>query len=84
MKTEKYFTWKEYARVEGEDSPRLLVPRANPDLYEYPWDYIYKSKEEAIQHLKDYGPEDEYEDKETENWVLCKVTVEPVSPAPGY
>ena len=73
MKTEKYFTWREYAQLEGEDSPRLLIPFPD-DVHQFTFDFLYESREEALQGLKDYELEDIAKD-----WVLCKMTVEPVS-----
>lgn len=30
MNQEVWYTWREYARVDGEDAKRLLVPWADP------------------------------------------------------
>ena len=78
MKTEQYFTWREYVQVEGEDSPRLLVPWSDPNTYEFPFDFLYESEDSARGGLEDFGAQDE-----AEGWVLCKLTLEPVSPAPA-
>ena len=74
MTMEQYFTWREHVQVDGEDSPRLLVPRSDPDEYEYPFDFLYESKEKAIEGIKEYEAQDE-----AEGWVLCKLTLEPVT-----
>ena len=75
MVTEEYYTWKEFAVVEGEQSPRLLTPWADPNKYEYPFDYLFGTKEKAYEGLETFGAKDEAEES---GWVLCKVTLTPV------
>jgi len=77
VKTEQYFTWREYVQVEGEDSPRLLVPWSDPNKYEFPFDFLYASEDAAREGLEIFGAQDD-----AKEWVLCKLTLEPVSPAP--
>ena len=59
MRVETWFTWKEFSTVEGEETPRLLTPWADPRLYEFAFDFLYKTKEKAHTHKKDMGAADE-------------------------
>ena len=73
-KTEIYYQWKEFKTVEGETKPRLLTPWANPDEYEFSFNSLYDTPEEAEQDLINYDIDPE----ESKNWVLVKVTFKPV------
>jgi len=68
---EEWYVWREYKKVEGEQEPRLLVPWANPTLWEEPiWekpmDTQYKTVNEAI--------EDKLDRASDEDWLLVKQT----------
>jgi hypothetical protein len=69
-KTEVWYCWMEYATVEGEKQPRLLLPWGNPFKYEFPFDFLYKSKAAARKAKQEQAPD--------EDWVLCKKTIEAV------
>ena len=69
--TEIHYVWKEWATVEGENKPRLLTPWANPDKYEFPFDFLFDSPETAIIGKKEWEAEEE-------DWILCKITTEPM------
>ncbi len=73
-KTETYFVWREFRQVEGEDAPRLLIPWADPHEYEFSFDFLFETPAKArkAKASDDFGPSSE------EDWVLCKLTVEPV------
>jgi hypothetical protein len=79
---EVWYCWRERLYVEGEATPRLLVPWADPQQYEFPFDFIYKTPEEAIAGLHNMADAPEVSDPEdpheTDAWVLCKMTMEPV------
>lgn len=68
---EVYYQWKEFISVDGEP-PRLITPWANPRLYEFSFDFQFRTPEEALQGKLDFGAEVEDE------WVLCKVTTSPL------
>jgi hypothetical protein len=57
-----YFAWRERAVIDGEE--RLLVPWSDPRLYEFAFDFIYLSKEEALEG------KDSYDEAIDEDWVL--------------
>jgi len=65
--TETWYVWKEYCPVEK----RLLTPWADPMVHEYPFDYFFRSPEEAKEGKNEYGAKDE-------DWVLCKLIIEPI------
>jgi hypothetical protein len=68
--TEVWYEWKEYAKVEGERKRRLLTPWSDPMVYEWAMDWLFKTPEEARKAKKEHAPDEE--------WVLVKVTMEPV------
>ena len=72
-KKETWYVWKEYRVGTGEDTPRLFIPWSDPHMYEYPFDFLYETIEQAEEARKDLTDEEESAD-----WVLCKVTYEPV------
>lgn len=74
---EVWYQWREVIEDEGEGiftHTRLLIPRADPQLYEFPFDFIFNTAEEAVQALKDWDVDSE----EYKDWVLVKETLEPV------
>jgi len=73
-KTETWYTWRELKTVEGETEPRLLVPWSDPQRYEFAFDFVYRSPQEARKGLKNFGVERE----DSKDWILCKMTLEPV------
>lgn len=77
MAEEVWYVWKEWITVEGEDKPRLLTPWSDPQLYEYPFDFMYATREKAIAGRK------EMEATEGEDWVLCKETLTEISQNEG-
>jgi len=81
---EVWYCWKEYARVEDcDDPPRLLTPCSDPHEYEFPFDWIFPTIEEAIAGKKSFV-EDFMTDsdgsipEEVDNWMLVKMTLEVV------
>ena len=87
---EVWYTWRELRNVEGEKKPRLLVPWSDPHKYEFAFDFIYKTPEKAVEGLYQMAGKPRAEDfeadpddvpdlsHESDNWVLCKMTLEPV------
>ena len=67
---EVYFCWKEFVTPAHEDEPRLLTPWGDPEKYESAYDLLFDTEQEAIKSKLDDAPD--------ENWILCKVTFEPV------
>jgi len=68
---EVHYVWKEFAKVEAEDQPRLLTPWADPMVHEDPFDYLFDSVEAALEAKREYGAVDE-------DWVLCEQMLTPV------
>ena len=73
--TETWFVWK----FEGRDvdlERRLFTPHADPKVYEHPFNFMWKTEEEAFEGLKQFGHEEEAAEDE---WVLCKMVLVPVA-----
>jgi hypothetical protein len=77
-KKECWYTWRELHMVEGEDAPRLLTPHGDPNEYEYPFDFLYPNSKEAIRCLYEEVENEVVSKEEADNWVLCKLILEPV------
>lgn len=83
IKKETWYVWREYTTIEDEDEPRLVTPWSDPSIYEFKFDFLYPSPEEAMAGLKEFRDnEDEYVRAEMDEWVLVKMTME-VVPRPG-
>lgn len=75
---EVWYCWRILGSVEGDKSPRLLTPWADPHKYEFPFNFVYETPQRARIGLATMGAEDEaYE----ERWVLCRMTLQPVGTA---
>lgn len=72
IQTETWYCWKELIHLEDEPAPRLFTPWSEPYVYEYPADWIFFTKEQAWGMKKEIAPD--------ENWILCKITIEPLPP----
>jgi len=72
--TEVWYCWREFRQVEGEDAPRLLIPWADPQQYEFSFDFLFETPAKArmAKMSDDFGLSSE------EDWVLCKMTLEVV------
>lgn len=77
-----YYTWK----VRGDDG-ELYTPHSDPNTYEYPFDLLFESKEQAYESFEPWGIVDMYWDQEEEDeelpndwkpegWLLCRTSVE--------
>ena len=75
---EEWYCWRELATVEGEDEPRLLVPMSDPYEYEHSWNYIYETKEEALEGRDSAIEMEELPEDEIMEWKLVKMTLEVV------
>lgn len=73
--TEVWYCWRELKTVEGDTAPRLLIPRSDPYLHENSFDFLYKTATKAMKGLKEM----EVDPEESEEWVLCKMTLEPIA-----
>lgn len=74
----EHYAWRAPAVVEGEK--RLLTPQSDPYEYEYPFDGIFASTEEAMTALHD---QEMVEEAVEGNWVLLHFTATPVGNANG-
>jgi hypothetical protein len=78
---EEWFCWKEYDAVlatdelPGDVTPRLLTPWSDPYEHEFPMDGLFKTPDEARASKRELAP--------NENWVLCKLILEPVELGPA-
>lgn len=74
-KKEVWYCWKEFIKpescVEGILTIfRLITPWANPDEYEFPADFLFKTRKKALEWKK--------ENAENEDWYLVRKTLEPI------
>lgn len=77
MKPEVWYRWYEYFPPEEHGALTntcYITPRGDPQLYEYPIDFIFQSEEDAVAFIVDH----EIEPEEYEDWVLVKETMEPM------
>lgn len=51
----------------------LVIPRSDPNQYEYDFGYIFKTIKEAKKFLKDQIESGDVEKEEANNWLLVKV-----------
>ena len=79
IKKETWYVWREYITVEGEDEPRLITPWSNSMDYEFKFDFLYHSPEEAMAGLKEFRDSEDPEiQAEMDEWVLVRMTMEVV------
>lgn len=69
--TTVHYGWRQPI-VDDDGEARLIIPWGDPTVYEYAYDYIFDSPQEA----KDFRAEDEA--AADEPWVLVKITTEVV------
>jgi len=72
---EIWYCWRELATCEGEGSPRLFVPWADPYEHEFDFDFIYETPEKAKKAKEEMAPD--------EDWLLVKMTLETVEVPDG-
>ncbi len=72
---ETWFVWKFVGR-DVDLEPRLFTPHTDPKVYEHPFNFLWKTEEEAFEALKEFGHEKEAANNE---WILCQVTFVPVA-----
>lgn len=72
--TETYYTWKIWSKTDK----MYYTPRGDPMQYEYAFDFVFNTPDDAKSALEEW---DVLEEARDENWVLVKVTstYEPVS-----
>lgn len=75
LKPEKNYVWRILVEDENKNQ-RLIVPNSDPDMYEFAFDFLFKTVSEADKALVDY---DVLEQAINENWVLCVQEITPVS-----
>lgn len=61
-----YYQWREKVKVDGQT--RLLCPCSDPTVYEAPFDFVFDTKQQAIDFIYSWGYAEESYDPET--WVL--------------
>jgi hypothetical protein len=73
MATTKY-EFKEKGFNDDGSFSHYVTPRADPKVYEDPFDYIFDTKKEALAFIREQVEEECIEAEEVNNWVLVKVT----------
>jgi hypothetical protein len=71
LPTTQHYQWKIY----NKEYNVYMTPRSDPMEYEFSFDMLFATTDEAHQGLIDY---DAVEDAKEENWVLCIVTIQPL------
>lgn len=69
-----FYQWRKPVKFDNEDSVRMIIPRADPYLYEQPIDYLFDSIAAAHTFLLD--SDELWGDAIKEDWQVCQVTVE--------
>lgn len=72
---ETWYTWRVLRLGKGEKEPRLFTPWADPRQHEFSFNFLYENPDEARKGLATMGAEDEAFEQ---NWMLCKMTLEPL------
>ena len=60
IEDESWYVWREHKTVEGEETPRLLVPWSDPSVYEYPMDWQFKTIAEAEAAKSEFAPDEDW------------------------
>lgn len=77
------YAWREIVHEAGEQF--LVAPHSDPFYHEYPLDYVFSSKEEAVEwlnrYIEDYGYYDDIETvrEEASKWILVRLHTRLVS-----
>jgi hypothetical protein len=70
-----YYCFRElinFGKLEGGE--RLVTPHGDPMEYEYPIDFIFETREKAIEWLREQTEDENIEPEEIENWHIVRVT----------
>jgi hypothetical protein len=67
MPQEVWYCWKELKPSTDTEPERLITPWGDPYEYESPFDYLYKTAQEAIEAKEEAAPD--------EPWYLCIETL---------
>lgn len=67
MEPKVYYAWK--LPVDEEGVRELYTPWADPRLYEYPFDFMFDSPEDAVKGLEEWGA---YDEAKADGWVLVR------------
>lgn len=74
---ESWFMWKEYAfEPDGSGKMRLFTPWADPMEYEYPANFMFNTRDEAIAWKNEHAMD--------ETWVLVEETTKPLEIFVGH
>ena len=71
---ETWLCWKELGTVEGEEGLRLLTPFSDPNVYEFPMDWLFETEAQAEIAKNEQGPD--------EDWYLVEMTLKVVAHHP--
>ena len=78
MATTKY-EFKEKGFNDDGSFSHYVTPRADPKVYEDPYDYVFDSEQEAINFIREQVEEECIEAEEVQNWVLVEVVTTEVN-----
>ena len=70
VKPEYHYCFYEVCKDEETGEQRLLVPWSDPFEYEYPFDFLFESEQQALEAKSEQAPDDD--------WVLCTIRIEPL------
>ena len=70
------YQWKEVAWDEKAQQHFLITPHADPMQYEYPIDFCWDNKADALKFIKEQLEDWGIDEEEAEDWVLIKETQE--------
>ena len=59
-KTEKWYVWREHKTVEGEETPRLLMPWSDEEVYEHPMNWQFETIAEAEEAKSEFAPDEDW------------------------
>ena len=73
MSPDVTYVWMKPKTVGG--ITRLITPWCDGFEHEHPFNYVFESREEALEGLEIYNAKD---DADSEKWILCRMTVAPL------
>jgi hypothetical protein len=60
IEDESWYVWREHKTVEGEETPRLLIPWSDEEVYEHPMNWQFKTIAEAEAAKSEFAPDEDW------------------------
>jgi hypothetical protein len=60
IEDESWYVWREHKTVEGEETPRLLIPWSDEEVYEHPMNWQFKTIAEAEEAKSEFAPDEDW------------------------